>query len=127
MKKIFGKFTFMMLAAIIAMVSMCVVSCSSDDDTSNYVMEVTNVTGGGYSNEDLAKLEKGWNEIFEENVAKNVTESAAVYAFENAANQLKNNAELKAGISETLHVTMVLKDMNQNNKVIKTLTFDITK
>lgn len=129
MKKIFGKFTFMMLAAIIAMVSMCFVSCGSDDDddvvTSTYFIEVTNLSGGGLTESDAAALKVKFNAGFKENAAK-ATESGAIAAFDKTVETLKTNKELKNAITETLHMTLVLKNQ-QNDKVVKTASVDIEK
>lgn len=130
MKKIFGKFTFMMLAAIIAMVSMCFVSCGSDDDdeaTSTYAIELTSISGGGLSETEAAALKTSINAQMSEVSLKNITESSALSALNKYADALKSNAAIKASISETLHLTFVLKDVNQSNKVIKTVPVDITK
>lgn len=108
-----------MLAAIVAIIGMTVVSCSSTteerrlDETSNYSVAAT-FRGGGFSDEELRALQAQTDARFSELDVKlqNITEDLATRIFDAGVEATKSDLNKKdwSAMDQTLYCTMTLKD-----------------
>lgn len=128
-----SKVKFLMLAAIVAIVGMAVVSCSSTTeerrlDTSNYSVSVT-LRGGGLSDEDLRALQAQADAQLSELDVKmqNITEDLATRIFDAGVEATKNDLNKKdwSTMDQTLYWTMILKD-KKSGDIVKIRTLKIS-
>lgn len=133
-RTVLSRVKFLMLAAIVAIIGMTVVSCSSTteerrlDETSNYSVTAT-FRGGGFSDEELRALQALADARFSELDIKlqNITEDLATRIFDAGVEATKSDLNKKdwSAMDQTLYCTMILKD-KKSGDIIKIRTLKVT-